>query len=127
MTSRMQVAAELADRLKSGRHDAVTAAAAWLVERGRARDGRYLARDVAGILAARGYLLVEITSAHRLEESALRKVEHFVKEQTGVRELEVVQYVDKSLIGGVKIETPSAILDGSVRTKMEKMLEGVIN
>src|SRR5690349_10474777 len=127
MTSRMQVAAEVADRIKSGRREVVREAAAWLVERGRARDGRYLARDVAAILAGRGYLQVQITSARRLDDGALRKVEHFIKAETGAHELEVSATVDKEMIGGVKIETPLAVLDGSIRTKMEKMLEGVMN
>lgn len=127
MISRMQVAATVADRLQGGRKQAVQEAAAWLVERGRVRDGRYLAHDVASILAARGYLLVQITAARRLDDSARHKVEHFIKEQTGAGELELEVIIDKGAIGGLKIETPLAELDNTVRTKMEKLLEGVVS
>jgi F0F1-type ATP synthase delta subunit len=125
MISRMQVAATVADRLRSGRRKAVQEAAAWLVERGKVRDGRYLAHDVATILAGRGYLLVHITAARRLDGSALHKVEHVIKEQTGAKDLELEVIIDPSVIGGLKIETPLAELDNTVRSKMEKLLEGV--
>lgn len=127
MVSRMQVAAGVADQMEAGRAQAVKSAAAWLVDHGRIREARYLARDVAAILADRGYLLVNVTTARPLDEGARQKIVAFIKEQTGARELELVATVDKSLIGGVQIETPLAALDASVRTKLARMLEGVMN
>jgi F0F1-type ATP synthase delta subunit len=127
MVSRVQVAAFVAERLASERPKMLRDAAAWLIETGRIRQARYLARDVAAILADRGYVLVRVTSARPLEGEARASIERFVREQTGARELELETAVDETLIGGVKIETPLAALDDTVRTKLVRYAEGVMS
>src|SRR5689334_17703423 len=120
MASRMQVAAYVADHLKADRRKALRAAAAWLAERGQARQARYLARDVAQVLAARGYVTATVTTARRLSDAGRAEVERFIKHATGARDLELVTVVDPSLIGGIKIETPGQALDASVQTKLAR-------
>lgn len=125
MASRLQVAGHVADHLASGRQGAVQAAAAWLVSTGRTRQAQYLASDVATILASRGHVLVTVTTARPLGAEARTGIEAYVKRLTGATELEVVTQVDPSLVGGAVIETPNAILDASVRTKLTRYVEGV--
>src|SRR4051812_44647467 len=114
MASRLQVAEYLADRLEGGRKDAVQAAAAWLLDNGRGRDARYLARDAAAALAERGHVLAQVVTARPLTAEALAEVEAFIKKTTGAKTLELVTSVDPALIGGIKIELPAATLDASV-------------
>ena len=127
MASRMQVATYLADHLESGRADAMRSAAAWLTTEGKGRQARYLARDVAQVLTARGYVLVRITTARPLSSDARAKVEGFIKEATGARTVELEANVDADLIGGITIETPGQALDASVRTKLARYVEGASN
>lgn len=127
MVSRAQVALFMADKLKSDRRAAVKAAAAWLVGTRRERQSGYLARDVAQVLSDSGYVLVKITSARRLEPSALHAVEKFVREATGAKQLEVIAHTDPMLVGGAKIEIPGAAIDASVSSKLARLVEGARN
>ncbi|MDB5179358.1 MAG: atpH [Patescibacteria group bacterium] len=124
MASRMQVAAYVADRLTDDRAGAVRSAAAWLAAKGQGRQARYLARDVAQVLSARGYVHARVTTARPLAGEARREVERFIKEATGGRELELETAVDPGMIGGITIETPGQALDASVRTKLAHYIEG---
>lgn len=124
MVSRTQIAAFVADKLSTDRETAVRSAAAWLVASGRSGQARYLARDVARELAARGYVLVRVTSARPLDSAALQEIEQFIKHETHATSVEVETAVDPGLIGGVRIETPEAQLDASIRTKLARFIEG---
>jgi F-type H+-transporting ATPase subunit delta len=123
MASRLQVATYVADHLRDGRREAVRAAAAWLAEQGHAREARYLARDVAQVLAERGYVYARVTTAQRMTAEARANVERFIKDATGARELELEAAVDPAMIGGISIETPGQALDASVRTKLAHYVE----
>ena len=125
MTSRAKVADYVADQLREHRHKAITAAAAWLVENGRSRQAEYLARDVAAVLAERGYVYAKVTTARPLTHHARDEVALFIRKATGAKELELETRVDASLIGGAIIETPGAELDSSVRTRLARFVEGV--
>jgi F0F1-type ATP synthase delta subunit len=124
MASRALVASFLADKLKADRRAAIKAAAHWMLETGRARQAGYLARDVAAILADRGYVMVRIVSARPLEGSALRAIEKFVRDATNGIHLEVVTEIDRALVGGFRVELPGAVMDASVSTKLAKLVEG---
>jgi F-type H+-transporting ATPase subunit delta len=126
MASRTQVAAYVADQLEKDRAGAIRSAAAWLVDHGQARGADYLARDVAQVLAERGYVSVRVVTARTLDEVARQRVEAYVRAQTGAKELELETAVDPSLIGGVIVETPGRILDASVKTKLARFVEGVM-
>ncbi len=127
MASRLQVAQELAGRLVSDRRAAVRQAAAWLLSTGRSRQAQYLANDVATVLAARGHVLVDVTTARPLSEAATTSIRDYIRQATGAQRLELNLHTDRSLIGGVLITTPNAVLDATVRTKLSKYVEGVIH
>jgi F0F1-type ATP synthase delta subunit len=127
MASRMQVATYVADHLRDDRNHALRSAAAWLAEQGEAREARYLARDIAQVLAGRGYVFVRVTTAQPLSAEARAGVERFIKGVTGARELELDTAVDPEMIGGITIETPGQALDASIRTKLARYVEGVAN
>ena len=125
MISRLQVATNVADRLAGDRAGAVRQAAAWLLDTGRTAQAKYLAGDVASILAQRGYVSVTVTTARPLSGAALEQIKAYIRAQTGGRELELSTAVDPALIGGIRLETPDAALDATVKTKLAKFVEGV--
>ncbi len=125
MTTRTQVAAYVTDALERGDKSVLQTAAAWLVDTGRGRQAEYLARDVARELAGRGYLWVKVTTARELDANGHRRIEEFLRELTGAKQLEITTEVDPGIIGGVRVETPDAQLDATVRTKLAKFVQGV--
>ena len=125
MASRVQVAEYVADKLATDRGEALREAASWLVAHGKARQARYLVRDVAQVLADRGYVYARITTARPLSEPARKRVEDFIREHTGAKKIELTDTVDPEVIGGARIEIPGSELDSTVRTKLAKFVEGV--
>jgi len=125
MASRAQVAAHVADALPDGRTDALRSAAAWLVSTGRGRQAEYLARDVAKIMAGRGYVSATVTTARAVSDEARGQIEAFIRHATGAKHLELTLAVDPGIIGGARIETPDAQLDATVRTKLATFVQGV--
>ena len=83
MASRVQVAEYVADKLATDRGEALREAASWLVAHGKARQARYLARDVAQLLADRGYVYARITTARPMSERARHEVEEFYPQSHG--------------------------------------------
>jgi len=125
MASRVQVATHVADALSTDRAGALKSAAAWLVSTGRERQAGYLARDVAKVLAGRGYVSAQVTTARRMPAETQGQIEKFIKGATGAKELELTTQVDPTIIGGAHIETPDGFLDATVRTKLAKFVQGV--
>ncbi len=125
MASRAQVAAHVASSLTSDRNGAMKSAAAWLVSTGRQRQAGYLARDVAKVLASRGYVSARVTTARPMSDETQGRIEKFIREATGAKELELDTAVDPAIIGGAQIETPDAHLDATVRTKLATFVQGV--
>jgi hypothetical protein len=123
MATRTQVAAALAERLGHDRRNTVREAAAWLVATGRARQARYLAAH----LEAKGYVMVRVTTARPLDHQAKQELEHFIKRQTGARQLELESVVNPEVVGGAQIETPLMMLDATIRTKLARYVEGAMN
>lgn len=125
MTSRVQVAEYVAGKLATDRGEALREAASWLVAHGKARQARYLAHDVAQVLADRGYVYAQITTARPISAYARKRVEDFIRDHTGAKQIELVVTVEPGVIGGALIEIPGSELDSTVRTKLAKFVEGV--
>lgn len=125
MTSRTQVAEYVAEKLTTGRRDAIRQAAAWLVDKKRSREVHYLAGDVARVLETKGYTLARVTTARTISHQASEDIRSYVARQTGARHVELDAAVDEAVVGGVRIETPDQELDATVTHKLAKFVEGV--
>ena len=123
--TRMQVAQYVASHLTSGRSQAMNEAAAWLISSGKVRQASYLARDVARIIAQSDYLYAVVTTALPLSSAVRNGIEDYLKEVTGAATVELNEVVDPRMIGGVRIETPTAVLDGTVHSKLVNLVEGM--
>ncbi len=123
--TRMEVARYVAQNLSQGRAQVLNEAAAWLINGRQVRQARYLASDVARIVAESGYLYIVVTTAQQLTPEAKAKIESYLKSATGATTIEMSEIINPSIIGGVRIETPTAILDGTVHTKLANLVEGM--
>jgi len=123
--TRMEVARYVAQNLTAGRSQAMNQAAAWLIDGGKARQVRYLAADVARIVAQSGHLYVVVTTARPLTAEAKSEVVPYIKTATGASTIEISEVVDPLVLGGVRIETPTSVLDDTVQSKLANLVEGM--
>ena len=69
-------------------------------------------------------LPVQITSAVGLDESIERQIGDTIGEQTG-RRIELSSSVDPDILGGIVVRVGNAILDASIRNRLEQLRKQV--
>jgi F0F1-type ATP synthase delta subunit len=119
--SRRQVASYLTAGLPSDRSRRIQQVAAWLVANRHSRDAAYVTRDVASELATNGYLSATIWSAHPASPELLAATTATITRLTGAQKVELTSNVDPDHIGGIVIELPGGVYDGSVRRQLNHL------
>lgn len=67
-----------------------------------------------------GVVPVSIATARKLSAADQKKITGDIKAVVG-KDINVTAYVDESLIGGMVIQVESTLIDGSLKTKLEKL------
>ena len=124
MPTRTTVAEFVASQLVHDRKDVIREAAAWLVASKRVRQADYFVNDIAKYLQQQGYLFAKVTSAYELDAKTKQEIMTYLCD-LGPKQVEVEYELDPGLIGGIRIETPTALLDASVRMKLDHLVEGL--
>lgn len=122
--SRRLVVNSLIDMLEAGRSEKEVAEtlAAYLIENRQTRDLKLYLRDLELATENRFDLTtVYVASARKLTPKTRKEVEQLVKTARNVKNVEMVESIDESLVGGIVVKTADAELDGSVRTKLRKL------
>lgn len=70
---------------------------------------------------------VEVTSANELTKSTKKDVEKFVATKFDVKTVEIVEKIDKSLMGGIVIRVGDRIYDGSLKSRVYDLKETIVN
>jgi len=125
-TSRRALARYAADQLLAGKSPAQLAKhlAAIMVESGRSNDREFLMDDIAWELEQRQELAVgHVTSATPLTKNLEVALKAQLKKATNAREVLLEQQIDKSLLGGFKVETSGRVWDMSVRRELTQLKE----
>ena len=130
MLTRSKTAKYLASKLATGnkqeRQKAVNEVASWLVSTKRTREIKFLEQDTAKFLADdKSYVFAKITTARELSDSQKQDIASKIKNKFSAHTVEPLFLVDKSLIGGIKIEVPDGVLDGSVKRRLVKLFENI--
>jgi F-type H+-transporting ATPase subunit delta len=73
-----------------------------------------------------GILSLEITSAKELGKDLVNALKKSISEESGAKEIELKQEVDKSLLGGFILRGKDKIIDASVRTKLKMLKERMV-
>jgi F0F1-type ATP synthase delta subunit len=126
--SRRQLAAYAADQLQAGQKAGPLAKelAAVLVTSRRQSQARQLTDDIAWELERRGKLAnAEVTSARQLSEAIRKQIVVHVKKAAKVETVVVSQTIDRSVIGGLRIDTAAHSWDKTVRRKLTDIRETV--
>jgi F-type H+-transporting ATPase subunit delta len=126
--SRRQLATYGADQILAGEPIKKVSArlAAVLSETKRTNDAELLARDIAWELETRGKLAsANITSASQLTDELRSELANFIKSTAKVDKVSLQENIDKSVLGGVRIETAVHSWDKTVAKKLRNIRETV--
>lgn len=121
MSKRKDLAAVIADRYQAGKTDGLAKSiAAYLLETNQTVELDSLIRDVKVLREQSGHIEAEVFTAHDLNENALEDVKSLIKTtHPEVRTVAVVQTLDPTVIGGLKIRLAQEQLDMSIRSKLD--------
>lgn len=68
---------------------------------------------------------VEVTSALRLDETTIKKLEKFIHHRTGAKEVIWEKKIDKDILGGVILKFQDTVLDMSLAETLEALAEEI--
>ena len=122
--SRAKLAGEVAGRIDSGKTDNLArVVAAYLIETGAVSQLNSLSRDIMQLQKSTNHT-IELTavSAHSLLPEQTDDIKAAVRKiSAGAGNIIINTRVDKSLIGGVRLEFANHLLDLSVRAKLNRL------
>jgi len=68
----------------------------------------------------RGVVEVKLASTKKLEQEIIEKLRKLIKNA------EIKEEIDPSLIGGLKIQIGDLLIDGSIKAKLNKLRQGLV-
>jgi F-type H+-transporting ATPase subunit delta len=118
--SRRKIAGYIASGLASGKDSKrlIQELAGFLIDSRRTKELELVVRDIEYELASQGIVLARITSAHDLTSATEAAIKALIKNQTNANTIELSQFIDPSVIGGVRIDLPSSRMDGTIARKL---------
>lgn len=122
--ARRKIAAHIVQQLATGVAPKQLAqqAVAYLAEQRQLGQLRLLIRDIEYAAAQSGVVVASVTSAKPLSAEAHTQIEQFIAASEHAKEVIITdESVDADLLGGVIIQTPNAVFDGSVRKKLKQL------
>lgn len=117
--SRRKIAGVVVDKLMSGKpkKDVLREVAAYLIATRRTRELALFVRDVEALLADHGVVVADVVSATKL--TAASKTE--IKKVVDADSLQLREYIDASVLGGVRINLPGRRFDGTILRKLNAL------
>jgi len=95
-----------------------------LAEQGLLSQAAFLVDDISWELENRQALAVgKVTSAQALSAKIQTELKAQIKKATGVKEVLLDSDVDKSVIGGIRLETSRQVWDSTVSRKLSELRE----
>ncbi|MGB4767853.1 MAG: F0F1 ATP synthase subunit delta [Candidatus Saccharimonas sp.] len=88
--------------------------AAYLVDTKRIREVELVIRAIEDTYAERGIVLARVTTATELTAALRSDIEQMI----GARQVTIESVIDPTVVGGVRIETPGAVLDATLQRKL---------
>lgn len=123
MMTRRNVASHLAAHLVDDRATTIEAVAAWLVATKRTRQVPYVVRQVTAELQAGGYVYAEATTARQASHAAREMAIDYITSVTDAKEVELVERIDPAVIGGLRLDLPEQVLDGTIKQRLKRLEE----
>lgn len=92
--------------------------AAFLIDSRRTGEADLIIRDIEYQLAERGLVLASVVSAYALSKATAQAITKMVKNTAHAKTVELQQFIDPSVLGGVRIDIPGRQLDGTVSRRL---------
>ena len=116
-TSRRRLAEYVAERLLADDVSIIAELAALIVTERREREIELIVRDIEDSLARRGVLVATVETATQLTDSVRAEIVKLLD----APEVKLREIIAPELIGGVRVRTPGAVLDGTIVQKLHTL------
>ena len=116
-TSRRRLAEYVAERFLADDVSVIAELAALIVTERREREIELIVRDIEDSLARRGVLVATVETATQLTDSVRAEIVKLLD----ASEVKLREIVAPELIGGVRVRTPGAVLDGTIVQKLHTL------
>ncbi len=116
-TSRRRLAEYVAERLLADDGSVIAELAALIITERREREIELIVRDIEDSLARRGVLVATVETATQLTDSVRAEIVKLLD----ASEVKLREIVAPELIGGVRVRTPGAVLDGTIVQKLHTL------
>ena len=114
-----------AEQILAGNDAVLEEIAGLLIYEKHEREVDLLVRDIEAELAERGEIVASVESARALDDSTRRKIEQFLaavaSDKNNKPKVSLRESIDSTLIGGFKLQTPTATLDATVSKKLNDL------
>ena len=125
LVSRRKLATYAAEQILAGNDAVLEEIAGLLIYEKHEREVDLLVRDIEAELAERGEIIASVESARALDDSTRRKIEQFLAAvasgNNSKPKVTLRESIDPTLIGGFKLQTPTATLDATVSKKLNDL------
>ena len=125
LVSRRKLAKYAAEQILAGNDAVLEEIAGLLIYEKHEREVDLLVRDIEAELAERGEIVASVESARALDDSTRRKIEQFLaavaSDKNNKPKVSLRESIDSTLIGGFKLQTPTATLDATVSKKLNDL------
>ncbi|MEZ5037605.1 MAG: ATP synthase F1 subunit delta [Chitinophagales bacterium] len=75
----------------------------------------------------KGIAEVNVTVATELDADTQKKIEDYIKKESGKANVKINQKIDTSILGGFIVDFGDKILDNSVKQKLKKVKQQILN
>lgn len=125
LVSRRKLAKYAAEQILAGNDAVLEEIAGLLIYEKHEREVDLLVRDIEAELAENGEIVASVESVRALDDSTRRKIEQFLaaaaSDKNSKPKVSLRESIDPTLIGGLKLRTPTATLDATVLKKLNDL------
>jgi F-type H+-transporting ATPase subunit delta len=115
------------DQILEGADELVRNFARLVVEKGRASELAEMAAEFESLVAAEARVLdVELTTASELSDADFDRIVSDIEKKSG-RKVQATRSVDPDLIGGIVLQAGSLRLDASVKGRLDRLRQELVN
>lgn len=101
--------------------DVMKRLAAYIIENKLSKQIELILADIETELSRRRVVVADVTSARPLVDASREAILDYIRGLTGVQNPELRESVDESLLGGVVVKVAGTELNGSLKTKLQRL------
>lgn len=117
--SHVKIARYAVKQLQAGNADVLREIAAYLLDEHRLHETDLIIRAILEECERVGVVLADVTTTETLSDD----IKAQIKKLTGASSLEIREHIDPSVLGGVRIETPTKRLDATFAYRLSQLRE----